>query len=68
MFQMKEEDKTLEKELSELQISNQPNKKFKIMIIKLLNELRRRINVHSEKFNSELENIFKKNRAKKYNN
>ena len=48
---MKEEDKTSEKELNEVQISSQPNKKFKIMIIKMLNERKRRMNEHSENFN-----------------
>ena len=41
MFQMKEQDKTLE-ELSEVEISNLLDKDFKVMIIKMLNELRRR--------------------------
>lgn len=36
---MKEQDKVLEEELSELEISNLPNKYFKVMIIKMLNKL-----------------------------
>ena len=56
MFQMKEQDKTPE-ELSEMEISNLPDKEFKVMIIKMLNKLRRRIAEHSEKFNKAV-NIF----------
>ena len=62
-FQMKEQDKTPQKELSEVEISNLSDNEFKIMIIRLLNDLRRRINVPSEKFNSELENIFLKKKS-----
>ena len=40
MFQMKEQDKTLEKELNEVGISNLLNKEFKVMIVKMLTELR----------------------------
>ena len=41
MLQMKEKDKTTE-ELNKRKISNILNKEFKVMIIKLLSELRRR--------------------------
>lgn len=41
MLQMKEKDKTTE-ELSKQKISNILNKEFKVMIINLLSELRRR--------------------------
>ena len=43
MFQMKEQDKTPEKELSEVEISNLSDKEFKVMIRKMLKELRRRM-------------------------
>lgn len=36
MFQMEELDKTLEKELNKMEISNPPNKKFEIIIINML--------------------------------
>ena len=39
-----------------MEISNLPNKEFKVMIINMLNELRR-MDEHSEKFNKELQNI-----------
>ena len=54
---MKEQDKTLEKELTKVDIRNIPDKEFKIMIIKMLNEHRRRMDKHDEKFSKELENM-----------
>lgn len=36
MFQMKEQDKTSEKDLSEMEISHLPVKEFKVMAIKML--------------------------------
>ena len=50
MFQRKEWDKIPE-ELNEQEIINLPNKEFKVMIIKLFNELERRMDEHSEDFN-----------------
>ena len=52
-----DQDKTQEEELSELEIGNLPNKEFKVMILKMIKELRRRMDEHSEKFNKELEDI-----------
>ena len=49
MFQMKEQNKTPEVELSEVHISNLPDKKFKVIIIMMLKELQRRMGEHSEK-------------------
>ncbi|VFV26099.1 Hypothetical predicted protein [Lynx pardinus] len=46
IFQMKEQDKTSEKELNETEISNRPDKEFKVMVIKMLTKLRRRININ----------------------
>ena len=40
---MKEEAKTPEEELSDVEISNLLDKKFKVMIVKMLKELGRRI-------------------------
>ena len=55
---------TSEKELNKGEISNLPNKEFKVIIKKMLTELRRRIEEHSEKFNKKLENIdIKKNQT-----
>ena len=42
MFQMKEQDETPE-EVSEVELSNLPNKEFSVMIIKKLEELERKL-------------------------
>ena len=45
-----------------MEINNLHSKEFKVMVTKELNEHGRRIDVHSENFNRELENI-KKNKT-----
>ena len=57
---MKEQNRTLQEELNKVEISNLPNKEFKVMIIKTLNELRRKVDEHRE--NKVLENT-KKNQT-----
>ena len=47
------------KTLTKLEISNIPSKELKVMIIKMLTDLRRRMDEHSENYNKELENIRK---------
>ena len=62
---MKEQDKTPEEELTKVEVNNLPPKEFKVMIIKMLKELRRRMDKHSKKLkvsNKELDNI-KKNQT-----
>ena len=49
-FKTKKQDKTPE-ELSEIEISNPPDKEFKVIIIKMLNEFGRRMDEHNETFN-----------------
>ena len=44
MFQIKEQDKTLEEQLSEVEIENLPDKEFKVMTVKMIKELRRKMN------------------------
>ena len=46
-FQMKEQDKTPEEELNGVEVSNLPDKEFKVMVIKMLTELGRRMDEHS---------------------
>lgn len=58
MLLTKQQDKTTEKELNETEISNQDNE-FKIMVIKMINELGRRVEELSEDFNKGTENIKK---------
>ena len=53
-FKTKNQDKTSEEELYKVAISNQPNKKFKVMIIKIFNKLREKMDEHSEKFKKQL--------------
>ena len=43
MSQMKEQDKTPEEQLSEMEIDNLPEKEFRIMIVKMIQDLRKRI-------------------------
>ena len=43
-----------------MEIGNLPNKELKIMIIKMHNKLRRRMNEHSENFNKDFKYIKKK--------
>ena len=52
MFQTKEQDKTSEKELIKTEISNLPDKEFKVVTIKMLTDLGR-MDEHSENFNKE---------------
>ena len=43
MFQTKEQDKTSEKQLSDVEIGNLPKKEFRAMIVKMIQELRKRM-------------------------
>ena len=46
---MKEQDKTPEKQLNEVQIGNLPGKEFRIMIVKMIQGLRKRMEAKIEK-------------------
>ena len=59
MFQEREQGKTPEKVLDETEISNLPDKEFKQKVIRMLPDLGRRLDVHNENINKELENIKK---------
>ena len=41
MYQMKEQDKTPEKQLNEVEIGNLPEKEFRIMLVKMIQDLRK---------------------------
>ena len=43
MYQMKEQDKTPGKQLNEVEIGNLPEKEFRIMILKMIQDLRKRM-------------------------
>jgi len=49
-IQTKEQDKTPEKELNKVVISSLPDRESKVKTIKRLNELGKRLDEHSEKF------------------
>ena len=48
--QMKEPDKTPEKQLNEVEIGNLPQKEFRIMIVKMIQDLRKRMEVRIERY------------------
>ena len=60
-YQMKEQDKTLEKQLNEEETGNLPKKEFRIMIVKMIQDLGKRIEAKIEKmqeiFNKDLEEL-----------
>ena len=60
MSQVKEKDKTPEKQLSKVEIGNLPEKEFRIMIVKMIQDLGKRMEARIEKmqemFNKDLKN------------
>ena len=70
MYQMKEQDKTPEKQLNETEIGNPPEKEFRIMIVKMIQDLGKRMEAKIEKmkkmFNKDLEEL--KNKQTEMNN
>ena len=64
LYQMKEQDKTPEKQLNEVEISNLPEKQFRIMIVNMIQDLGNRMGAKIEKmqdmFNKDLEELQKK--------
>ena len=61
MYQMKEQDKTPEKQLNEVEIGNLPEKEFRIVIVKMILYLGKRMEAKIEKiqemFNKDLEEL-----------
>ena len=49
MYQMEEQDKTPEKELNEMEIGNLPEKEFRIMTVKMIQDLGKRMEAKIEK-------------------
>ena len=70
MYQMKEQEKTPEKQLNEVEIGNLPEKEFRIMIVKMIQDLGNRMEARTEKiqemFNKDLEEL--KNKQREMNN
>ena len=50
IFQVKEQDKIPEEELSDTGIGNLAEKEFKVMIVKMTQKLRKRVASQGEKF------------------
>ena len=61
MYQMKEQDKTPETQLNEVEIGNLPEKEFRIMIVKMIQDHRKRMEAKIKKmqemFNKDLEEL-----------
>ena len=72
MCQMKKQDKTLEKQLNEVEIGNLPEKEFRIMIVKMIQDLGKRMEAKIEKmqkmFNKDLEELKNKHLEELKNN
>ena len=70
MYQMKEQDKIPEKQLNEVEIGNFPEKEFRIMIVKMIQNLGKRMEAKIERmqemFNKDLEEL--KNKQTEMNN
>ena len=67
---MKEQDKTPEKQLNEVEIGNLPEKEFRLMIVKMIQNLGKRMEAKMEKmqemFKKDLEEL--KNKQTEMNN
>ena len=72
MFQMKEQDKTTEKQRSKVEIGNLLGKEFREMIVRKIHDLRKRMEVQivkiQEVLNKDLEELKNKHREDQYNN
>ena len=70
MYQIKEQDKIPEKQLNEVEIGNHPEKEFRLMIVKIIQDLGKRMEAKIEKMqemlNNDLEEL--KNRKPEMNN
>ena len=70
MSHMKEHNKTAEEQISEVEIGNLPEKEFRVMIIKMIQDLGKRMEAQIEKiqemFTKDLEEL--KNRDEQHNN
>ena len=70
MYQMKEQDKTPEKQLNEVEVGKLPEKEFRIMIVKMIQDLGNRMEAKIEKmqemFNKDREEL--KNKQTEMNN
>lgn len=68
MFQKKEQERTSEKELNEMEVSNMPVKEFKLVIIKILTKLDTRAEELSDTFTKEIVNKQEPIRVEEHSN
>ena len=66
MSQIKGQDKTREKQLSEMELGNLPEKDFRIMIVKIIQDLGKTMEKMQEMFTKDLEEL--ENKQTKMNN
>ena len=70
MFQTREQDKNLQEQLNKVVIGNLPEKEFRVMISKMIQDFRKRMEAQiktiQEMFNKELEDL--KNKETEMNN
>ena len=57
MSQMKGQDKTPEKQLNEVQIYNLPEKEFRLMIVKMIQDLWKTMEKMQEMFTKDLQEL-----------
>ena len=66
MSQVKKQDKTPDEQLNEVEIGNLPKKGFRVMIVKMIQDLGKRMEAQIEKiqkkFNKDLEELKNKQR------
>ena len=62
MSQMKGQDKTPEKQLNEVEIGNFPEKEFRIMVVKMIQDLGKRMEKMQEIFTKDLKELKNKQR------
>ena len=55
IYQMKEQDKTPEKHLNEVETGSLPEKEFRVMIVKMIQNLGKRMEKIQKTFNKDLE-------------
>ena len=66
MSQMKGQDRTPEKQLNEVGTGNIPEKEFRIMIVKMIQDLRNRMEIMQEMFTKDLEELKNKQTDERY--
>ena len=63
---MKGQDKTLENHLNEVEIGNLPGKEFRIKIVKMIQDLRKRMEKMQEVLTKDLEELKNKQTEEQY--